>query len=60
MIFRPGRGVNYFMVFNFTCMHCGDLNSAHNDFFKVYLVSIYWRSFTIKKGEGVVYCDLDH
>ena len=32
VIFRPGRGMNYFMVFNFTCMHCGDLNSAHKDF----------------------------
>ena len=41
MIFRPGRGMNYFMGLNFTCMHCGDLNSAHKDFFKVYLVSIY-------------------
>ena len=39
MIFRPGGGgMNYFMVFNFTCMHCGDLNSAHKD---LYLVSIY-------------------
>ena len=34
VIFRPGRGMNYFMVFNFTCMHCGDLNSAHKDFLK--------------------------
>ena len=40
VIFRPGRGMNYCMVFHFTCMHCGDLNSAHK-FFKVYLVSIY-------------------
>ena len=32
MIFRPGRGMNYFMFLNFTCMHCGDLNSAHKDF----------------------------
>ena len=31
MIFRPGRGMNYFRVFNFNCMHCGDLNSAHKD-----------------------------
>ena len=29
---RPGRGMKYFMVFNITCMHCGDLNSAHKDF----------------------------
>ena len=41
VIFRPGRGMNDFWGFNFTCMHCGDLNSAHNDFLKVYLVSIY-------------------
>ena len=34
VIFRPGRGMNNFMVFNFTCMHCGDLNSAHKDFLK--------------------------
>ena len=34
MIFRPGRGMNYCMVFNFTCMHCGDLNSDHKDFLK--------------------------
>ena len=26
--------MNYFMVFHFTCMHCGDLNSAHKYFFK--------------------------
>ena len=34
VIFRQGRGINYFMVFHFTCMHCGDLNSAHKDFLK--------------------------
>ena len=33
--------MNYFMVFHFTCMLCDDLNSAHKDFYKVYLVSIY-------------------
>ena len=33
--------MNYCMVFNFTCMHCGDLNSAHKYFLDVYLVSIY-------------------
>ena len=33
-VFRPGRGMNYFMVFHFTCMHCGDLNSAHKNLFK--------------------------
>ena len=32
VILRPGRGMNYFMVFNFTCMYCGNLNSAHKDF----------------------------
>ena len=27
--------MNYFMFLNFfTCMHCGDLNSAHKDFLK--------------------------
>ena len=40
VIFRPGRGMNYCMFFYYTCMHCGDLNSAHKDFFKVYLVSV--------------------
>ena len=28
-------------VSHFTCMHCGDLNSAHNDFFKVNSIVIY-------------------
>ena len=32
VIFRPGRGMNYFMFFYSTGMHCGDLNSAHKDF----------------------------
>ena len=34
VIFRPGRGMNYFMVFHFTCMYCDDLNSALKDFLK--------------------------
>ena len=32
VILRPGMGMNYFLVSHFTCMHCGDLNSAHKDF----------------------------
>ena len=41
LIFRPGIGMNYLLFFHCTCMHCGDLNSAHKDFFKVNLVSNY-------------------
>ena len=34
--------MNYFMVFHFTCMHCVDLDGAHEECLnKVYLVSIY-------------------
>ena len=34
--------MNYFMFFfHFTCIYCGDLNSAYKDFLKVYLVPIY-------------------
>ena len=43
VVFRPGRGMNYFMVFHFTYMHCGDLNSAHKDFKSVL-------SFNLLKG----------
>ena len=26
VIFKPGMGMNYFLGFHFTCMHCGDVN----------------------------------
>ena len=41
IIFLPGMGMNYFLVSLFTCMHCGDLNSAHKDFLKVNVISNY-------------------
>ena len=41
MSLRGGGGMNYLIIFNFTCMYYGDLNSAPKDFFKVYLVSTY-------------------
>ena len=31
-MFRPRRGMNYFLVSHFTCMHCGDLNSDDKDY----------------------------
>ena len=31
VMFKPERGMNYFLVSNFTCMRCGDLNSADKD-----------------------------
>ena len=33
VIFRPGMGMNYFLVSH--CMQCGDLNSVHKDFYKL-------------------------
>ena len=39
VIFRPGMGMNYLLFSH--CMHCGDLNSAHKDFFKVNLIAVY-------------------
>ena len=35
VIFRPGMGMNYFLVSHFTCIHCGNLNSAHEGFKKL-------------------------
>ena len=35
VMFRPWRDMNYFLVSQFTCMHCGDLNGADKDFFKL-------------------------
>ena len=31
-MFRPGRGMNYFLVSHFTCIHCGDLNSSDKNY----------------------------
>ena len=42
-MFRTGRGMNYFLVSLFTCMFCGDLNSADKD----YLVEL---NFNLLKG----------
>ena len=50
MIFRPGRGMNYFMVFNFTCMYCGDLNSAHKDFLKCSKFQFIRRASHLRRG----------
>ena len=38
------------MAFNFTCMHCGDLNSAHKDFFNVYLFQFIRGASHLRRG----------
>ena len=40
VMFRPGRGMNYFLVSHFTCMHCGDLNCADYNYLSE-LISVY-------------------
>ena len=45
--------MNYFMVFNFTCMHCGDLNSAHKDFLKCTWFQFIKGASQLRRGRGL-------